>query len=68
MRGAVGGVEPGAGRGVPPVVAGGPGQRGREGGEDVEEGPGEDHVVVGPDVEGQHEHRVPDPCTMGGYR
>ena len=50
MRGAVCRVKLGAGGGVPPVTARGPGQRGGERGEDVEEGPGQDDVVVGPDV------------------
>ena len=62
VRGAVGRVELGAGRRVPPVAARGPGQRGGERGEDVEEGPGQDDVVVGPDVHGQHEHRVANAC------
>ena len=57
---AVSRVELGAGRSVPPVAARGPGQRGGERGEDVEEGPGQDDVVVGPDVHGQHEHRIAD--------
>ena len=62
VRGAVGRVELGAGRRVPPVAAGGPGQRGREGREHVEEGPGQDDVVVSPDIQRQHEHRVTNPC------
>ena len=62
MRGAIGRVELGAGRGVPPVAARGPGQRGGERGEDVEEGPGQDDVVVGPDVHRQHEHGVANAC------
>ena len=62
VRGAVGRVELGAGRRVPPVAARGPGQRGGEWGEDVEEGPGQDDVVVGPNVHGQHEHRVANAC------
>ena len=63
---AVGRVKLGAGRCVPPVAARGPGQRGGERGEDVEEGPGQDDVVVGPDVHGQHEHRVAD--SWGKYK
>ena len=58
VGGAVGRVKLGAGRRVPPVAARGPGQRGGERGEHIEEGPGQDDVVVGPDVHGQHEHRV----------
>ena len=61
VGGAVGRVELGAGRRVPPVAAGGPGQRCREGREHVEEGPGQDDVVVSPDIQRQHEHRVTNP-------
>ena len=62
LRSAVGGVDTAAGLGVPPVAAGGPRQAGAEGGEDVEEGPGEDDVVVGADVDTQATHSVPDAC------
>ena len=42
------------------ITAGGPGQAWSEGGEYVEECPGQDDVVVGTDVEGQEAHAVPD--------
>ena len=45
------------------ITAGGPGQAWSEGGEDVEECPGQDDVVVGADVEGQEAHAVPDTCN-----
>lgn len=47
---------PSAGRGVPPVVARLPWQLGGEGGEEVEEGPSDDDVVVERNEEGDHEH------------
>lgn len=44
--------------GVPPVVAGAPREAGGEGGDEVEERPGEDHVVVDADEAGHQEHGV----------
>ena len=43
---------------VPPVITARPGKTCGEGRENVEEGPGEDNIVIGPDVHGQHEHPV----------
>ena len=56
--------DPPAGRRVPGVVTGRPGQAGGEGGEEVEEGPGDENVVVDTDVQGQHQHPVPDTFTL----
>lgn len=41
---------------VPRVVAVDPGQLGGEGGEEVEQGPGDDNVVVEAHVEGNEDH------------
>ena len=49
---------------VPGVVAARPGQAGGEGGEEVEEGPGDENVVVNTNVQGQHQHPVPDTFTL----
>ena len=49
---AVGELGPPAGGRVPGVVAVGPGQAGGEGGEEVEEGPGDENVVVDPNIQG----------------
>ena len=43
---------PPAGRRVPGVVTARPGEAGGEGGEEVEEGPGDENVVVDTDIEG----------------
>ena len=43
---------------VPGIVAGGPGQAGGEGREEVEEWPGDEDVVVNTDVERQHQHPI----------
>ena len=62
---AAGGLGPPAGSRVPGVVAVGPGKAGGEGGEEVEEGPGDENVVVDADVKGQHQHTEPDPLKEG---
>ena len=41
--------------------AGGPGERGAEGGEEVEEAPGDDHVVVAAHYGRHHARPVPHP-------
>ena len=46
---------------VPGVLAAGPGQLVREGGDEVVERPGHDGVVVGSDVEGNDADGIPDP-------
>ena len=69
LRGGFGGVGPGdvvsakvvgAVRRVPGVVTAGPGQGGGEGGVEVEEGPGDDGVVVEGHVQGDDADGVPD--------
>lgn len=47
---------------VPGVVAVDPGQLAVEGGEEVEQGPGDDDVVVEAHVEGDEDDREPDAC------
>ena len=49
---------PAAGGRVPGIVAGGPGQAGGEGREEVEEWPRDEDVVVNTDVERQHQHPI----------
>ena len=49
--------------GVPPVVAGGPGQGGREGLEEVVEHPGDDDVVVDTADARYHHHGPAHTCT-----
>ena len=51
-------VHPAAGGSVPGIVAGGPGQAGGEGREEVEEWPGDEDIVVNTDVERQHQHPI----------
>ena len=53
-----------AGSRVPGVVTVSPGQAGGEGGEEVEEGPGDENVVVNTNIQGQHQHPVPDTCQL----
>lgn len=55
----------GAVGGVPGVLAAGPGQLVREGGDEVVECPGNDGVVVGGDVEGNDADGVANPWTVG---
>lgn len=50
---------------VPGVFAAGPGQLGREGGDEVVECPGYDGVVVGGDIEGNDADGKADPWTVG---
>ena len=50
---------------VPAVGAGGPGQRGPEGRQQVVQGPGHDGVVVEGDVEGDDADGKADPCMSG---
>lgn len=47
-------------RGVPGVVAGGPGQHAGEGGEEEAQGPSDYHVVVEVDVKSDQDHGVSD--------
>lgn len=56
-----------AGLGVPGVAAARPGQRGQsgEGGVEVVERPGDDHVVVDAHVEVHEEHRPADALEDG---
>lgn len=53
---------------VPGVLAAGPGQLLREGGDEVVEGPGHDGVVVGGDVEGDEADGVTYPWARGRGR
>ena len=49
---------------VPGVVAVDPGQLAGEGREEVEQGPGDDHVVVEAHVQRDQDHRVAHACTQ----
>ena len=48
-----------------PVVTGGPGEGRREGGREVEHGPGQDHVVVRAEEEGDEDRAHPGPLEDG---
>lgn len=50
---------------VPGVLAAGPGQLVREGGDEVVERPGNDGVVVGGDIEGNDADGIANPWTVG---
>lgn len=54
--------------GVPGVLAAGPGQLVREGGDEVVECPGHDGVVVGGDIKGNDADGIPDPWEREGGR
>ena len=49
---------------IPPVTARSPGQVGGERGEDIKEGPGQDDVVIGSDIERKRAHCIADSCNV----